>query len=189
MLLSCTPPSSAIVIDSTELAKQAPIVNFQTVEPQGIYRGGQPWNEADWTFLKGIGVKTVVKLNQYANGENTLQQERSEAEKHGIQLIELPMQPEDWPHNWNLWVTPSPDKLKAAEQAIANKGNWPVFVHCSHGQDRTGLVVAVYRVAHNNYCKDKAYNEMKLYHHNTFLFGLKNVLYSADVKEHADCIP
>ncbi len=65
MLLSCAPPPpSAIVIDSTGQAKQAPIVNFQTLEPQGIYRGGQPRNETDWTFLKGIGGKTVVKFKQ-----------------------------------------------------------------------------------------------------------------------------
>ncbi len=131
----------------------------------------------------------MVKLNQYAKGDDTVQQEELEARNHGIHLIELMMQPEDWPHNWNLWVAPSPDKLKAAEQVIADKDNWPVFVHCSHGKDRTGLVVALYRVAHNNYCKDKAYKEMKLYQHNPFLFGLKNVLYSDDVKEHADCIP
>ncbi|WP_155510414.1 tyrosine-protein phosphatase [Pseudomonas fluorescens] len=64
----------------------------------------------------------------------------------------------------------------------------PLWVHCSHGKDRTGLVVALYRVAHNNYCKDNAYKEMNDYGHNRLLFGLKNVLYSDDVKEHADCI-
>ncbi len=189
MLPSCAPPPpSDFLTDSTGQAKQVPIVNFHIVEPQGIYRGGQPQDETDWTFLKGIGVKTVVKLNEYAKGDNTVQQEVLEARNHGIKLIQLPMQPEDWPHNWNLWVTPSPDKLNAAEHEIANKDNWPVFVHCSHGKDRTGLVVALYRVAHNNYCKDNAYKEMNDYGYNRLLFGLKNVLYSDDVKEHADCI-
>lgn len=34
------------------------------------------------------------------------------------------------------------------------------YVHCSHGQDRTGLVIAVYRVTHDHWTKAQAEKEM-----------------------------
>ena len=36
----------------------------------------------------------------------------------------------------------------------------PVFVHCQRGADRTGLAVAVYRVAVEGWSKEKAIEEM-----------------------------
>jgi tyrosine-protein phosphatase SIW14 len=33
-------------------------------------------------------------------------------------------------------------------------------VHCTHGQDRTGLVVGLYRTIHDGWTKTDAYREM-----------------------------
>ena len=37
----------------------------------------------------------------------------------------------------------------------------PVFVHCKHGVDRTGAMIAIWRVAKENWSADKAYDEMR----------------------------
>ncbi|MET1083638.1 MAG: tyrosine-protein phosphatase [Burkholderiales bacterium] len=34
-----------------------------------------------------------------------------------------------------------------AIEVLEDSGNGKVLVHCSHGKDRTGLVIAVYRCA------------------------------------------
>jgi protein tyrosine/serine phosphatase len=165
----------------------APINNFQIVDVNGLYRGGQPTEERDWVYLKNIGIRTVIKLNKYSS----LKEERDElssAKEHGINVIEIPMQPEDWPHNWNLWAAPTNEQVNKAVRALEHKENWPVYIHCSHGKDRTGLIVAIYRVRNNNYCKNTAYNEMNFYGANVFLFGPRHVLYGEDIKENAGCI-
>jgi protein tyrosine/serine phosphatase len=171
----------------------APIDNFQVVEivsQNGLYRGGQPIENDkrdDWKYLKSIGVKTVIKLNRYSSYGNE-DNELSSAKRHGINVKEILMQPEDFPHNWNLWATPTDEQIEAAVSMLEDKKNWPIYIHCSHGKDRTGLIVAIYRVRNDKYCKSKAANEMDFYGANPFLFGLKRILYRKDINENINCI-
>ena len=44
---------------------------------------------------------------------------------------------------------------------VANPENQPVFVHCRQGVDRTGMMVAAYRVVVQDWTKDKAIAEMR----------------------------
>jgi protein tyrosine/serine phosphatase len=39
----------------------------------------------------------------------------------------------------------------------------PVYVHCAGGRHRTGSMVAVYRMVHDGWTVDKAYDEMLAY--------------------------
>jgi tyrosine-protein phosphatase SIW14 len=49
----------------------------------------------------------------------------------------------------------------------------PVLVHCQHGQDRTGLVIAAYRVRVLGWAKQAAWNEALQYGYRDWLnFGL-----------------
>ena len=49
----------------------------------------------------------------------------------------------------------------------------PVLVHCEHGEDRTGLVVACYRVQVNHWTKEEAWAEALKYGYRNWLnFGL-----------------
>ena len=55
---------------------------------------------------------------------------------------------------------------------MIKKSNEPVLVHCWHGSDRTGTVVAAYRMAFQNWSKEQAIDEFKQggygYHHNVY---------------------
>ena len=37
----------------------------------------------------------------------------------------------------------------------------PILVHCWHGSDRTGVVIAMYRLVFENYSKDEAIRELR----------------------------
>ena len=43
---------------------------------------------------------------------------------------------------------------------VSDSNSVPVFVHCQHGADRTGLMCAIYRIAVQGWSKDEAIKEM-----------------------------
>lgn len=186
LLFGCATPTQRSADISTQEPHPSPINNFQVVIADGVYRSGQPHGEADWKYLKAIGITTVVKLNKFSSDEDEEEEFRL-AEKHNIKVVPIYMQPEDFPYNWNPWVSPDLKDLMQAIKVLENRGNGKVLVHCSHGKDRTGLVVAVYSVRNKNLCKDAAYEQMKYYGANPILFGIKPVLDSTDIMENPGC--
>jgi tyrosine-protein phosphatase SIW14 len=136
------------------------VPNFYSLDGN-IYRGGQPTTEG-WAYLKSIGVTNVVKLN-----------EKSEA----VDKTDLPVN--YYPINVADQVLLKPSK-KTVDGAVSHITP-NTYVHCEHGQDRTGLIIGVYRVTHDHWSKEKAYNEMIGYGFHKSLHGL-NDYWEDDVK-------
>ena len=192
ILTACAAPTQPSAVIARISPDPAPIFNLRVVSPDGtdsanaVYRSGQPRGDAEWNYLKKMGIKTVVKLNEFSPDVNE-SEERSLAEKHNINLIRIYMPPEDFPHDWNPWAHPNEKALMQVVAALENNDNLPALVHCSHGKDRTGLVVAVYSVRNKKYCKDAALNEMEYYGTSSFLYGLKPMIDSPNIKPSPDC--
>lgn len=130
------------------------IENLFAVEPD-IFRGGDPTPEG-WNWLKGEGVRTVVKLNTKAEGTDAL------AEKLGMIVYRFPI---CWFYQ-TIWH-PSQSLLKQAVALVQPHA----FVHCEHGEDRTGLVIGCFRLS-QGWTKDDAYDEMLGHHFHIGLQGL-----------------
>lgn len=107
--------------------------NFGVVVRDGIYRGGQP-GEKQLEYLRDLGVRTIVKLNHRQLG-----QERVLAARLGMKLVSLPLDPS------SVGEKPSCAVVAEAIALLSDRSSWPVYVHCSHGRDRTGFVVGAYR--------------------------------------------
>src|SRR5258707_1176281 len=105
------------------------IVNLSEVT-RGIWRGGQPTDEG-WNWLKESGITRIVKLNLEAEGSDTA------ATALGFQLIYTPIDLDD-----QLLFRPKLETVKSATDAI----QLGTFIHCEHGQDRTGLIVGCWRI-------------------------------------------
>lgn len=136
-------------------ATRAPhgLPNFSTVEP-GIYRGGQPTVEG-WKYLKSIGVKTVIKLNQGTDDW---------AMTNGMRIISRPIS--FWEQTFG-----QPDR-SALDTAISSISGEGTYIHCAHGWDRTGLMVGEFRVRKEKWPKEKAYAEMLEHNFHPILRGL-----------------
>jgi len=107
-----------------------------------LYRGAQP-EAAGFGSLKELGIKTVVNLR-------SLHSDRSFCAKHGLRYVKISAQA------WEAEEEEVVDFLKT----LADETGLPVFVHCQHGADRTGLMVAVYRIAVEGWSKEEAIAEM-----------------------------
>ncbi len=123
------------------------IPNFYQVD-EILYRGGQP-NQEGWNKLKSLGIKTVISLRG-KDGESL--QEEELVKSLGMQFYNLPM---------SVYKRPTDKQVIAFLEIILTKDNQPVFVHCSSGRDRTGAMIAMYRVLVSGLTIKQAYNEAK----------------------------
>jgi tyrosine-protein phosphatase SIW14 len=122
------------------------IPNFRPVPGNpSVYRGGQPKSQVGWAYLQSIGVSNVVKLN--------LESEASDSDARA-----LGMTVHYFPINTLHQVLLKPDRSAVSNAVAAIKPG--TYVHCKHGQDRTGLIVGCKRVWQDGWAKTNAWNEM-----------------------------
>ena len=134
------------VLAGTSPGLSSPIKNFYQVDT-GVYRGAQP-TEDGIKYLAKIGVKTVLDLRA---GD-----ERSEAEEKlvaaaGMKYVNVPMSGR----------TPPTEAQISRVLAILEAGSGSVFVHCKRGADRTGVVIASYRIDRDGWNNAQALSEAK----------------------------
>lgn len=113
----------------------------------GIFRGGLP-TEQGIRKLKEMGIKTIVNIE---NSKRRIEQEREWAQKYNLNFISLPM---EW------MVAPTDELVDEILKTIQDTSKQPVYLHCRHGKDRTGIVAGIYRVEIQGWSADKAYSEM-----------------------------
>lgn len=140
------PPGTRI---SEHLLNLPGIENVGRVAP-GIYRGAQPLPEG-YATLKAMGIRTVVNLR-------TTHDERAAVEAAGMRYIAEP-----------LYLTGEVDRaaVERVVAALVDSANQPVFVHCRQGRDRTGIVIAAYRLRHGGWRYTDARSEMDAFGFNT----------------------
>ena len=109
---------------------------------EDLYRGAQPSAEG-MKQLEQLGVKTVVNLRSSHSDRDELKG-TSLAYEH----IEM-----------TAWNPESKDIVRFLK-IVSDSNSVPVFVHCQHGADRTGLMCAIYRIVVQGWSKDEAIKEM-----------------------------
>jgi protein tyrosine/serine phosphatase len=123
------------------------ISNFGVVDGR-IFRGAQPKGQ-DYSALKAVGVTTIIDLREDARKDS-----RSEAEAAGLKYVNIPLVDKQ---------TPTEENAAAFLKAVDDPANGVVYVHCAGGRHRTGSMIAVYRMTHDKWTLDQAYDEMLKY--------------------------
>ena len=107
-----------------------------------LYRGGQPTRQGYEELVK-MGIKTVINLRVTPQNK---------------QLIAgLPLTVYQVPINPVMLNTESVDEVL---KLLSNPANYPIYIHCRYGSDRTGTMVALYRMTVEDWPREHAIQEM-----------------------------
>jgi tyrosine-protein phosphatase SIW14 len=134
--------------------------NFFKVNER-LYRGGQP-KAGGVGKLAQLGIKTIINLR----GEDQLTRaEEAEAKAAGLAYINIPMPGLSRPSRY---------QVSQVMAIVEREESWPVFIHCKRGSDRTGIIVALYRISHDEWTDDQALSEAKRFGLSWIEFGMKD---------------
>ena len=117
------------------------LANWYRVD-DGLYRSLQP-DRKGFEEVRKAGIRTIIDLRA-GHSDAPL------VEGLGFELVEVPLRA------WHF----TDDQILSGLKAI-QAGPKPVLVHCQRGADRTGVVIAAYRVVVQGWSKDEAIAELK----------------------------
>lgn len=129
-----------------KLVSEARGVDYAAAVAPGIYRGGVPDKEGV-AWLKEHGIRTVVNLRHY-HGDS----EGELVEAAGLKYVRIPLSSTD---------APRPEQVELFLRTVTDPANQPVYVHCLHGVDRTGAMIATYRMQVQGWSNADALAEME----------------------------
>ncbi|WP_207420097.1 tyrosine-protein phosphatase [Desertivirga brevis] len=108
---------------------------------EGIFRSEQPGRN-DFSALEEMGLTEVLSVRRFWNDDRKT--------KHtGLKTHHISMKAGDIVEH---------KVVKALKVIRDRKG--PLLIHCWHGADRTGMLVAMYRMVFQNWPKEAAIDEM-----------------------------
>ena len=116
----------------------------------GLTRGGEP-SEADLKYLHDKGYKTIVSFLDN-------QAESAYVVKSGMKYVNIPI------HS-NMFSAQAPTDAQVREflSLVKDSTQYPMFIHCHAGKDRTGAMSAIYRMEVCGWTKDEALEEMRAF--------------------------
>lgn len=133
-------PAGAIAEACTQ-PLDSKISNSCVVAEQMLWRGARPDAEAAAALID-LGVKTVVSLELILNDRKAFEKAQPKTVAYSeIQYFQI----RDWEPLVVLSHT-AVDNHVAQFIAITRTQAKPIYVHCRSGQNRTGIMVAAYRI-------------------------------------------
>ncbi len=133
--------SPVVCVFPAKSIKKPGLQNLYQVS-EDLYRGAQP-DEEGFRQLEAMGIQTVVNLHAW-HADLDMMKDTNLRYEH------IPM----------TVLNPKDDDVVRFLQIVTDKKRTPVFVHCEHGSDRTGTLVAIYRIVVCGWSKDEAIKEM-----------------------------
>lgn len=156
LLLGCASPAPRG--DACDMPLHAQVMNACVVRKDVLWRGAKP-DQVAAADLLDLGVRTVVNLELLHDDRDAFR----DARPHLSQPLKVDyFRIREWEPN----VILNPDVLDrhvAEFLAITRTQPQPIYVHCRSGQNRTGVMIAAYRVLEENQSVERAIAEMERY--------------------------
>jgi protein tyrosine/serine phosphatase len=131
--------------DSSVDAKTIPQFNSVTSD---IFRGGRPSDDDMASLKANQHIRLVINVEDQAAA---VAHEQSVAQNLGMDYFASAM-------TW--YITPTDAQVNEILAKLQDPKNFPIYLHCLHGQDRTGMIIGIYRVEVQGWTPEKAYQEM-----------------------------
>lgn len=139
--------------------------NLYQVSPT-LYRSAMP-DAPGFESLQRMGIASVLSLRWHADPE-------ASTAGVGPKRLHIPIR------TWDL----DEDQVVQFLRLASDPANQPMLVHCKHGADRTGTMVAAYRIVVQGWSKEDALAEMKTeqYGHHWIWANLRHFIRDMDVE-------
>jgi protein tyrosine phosphatase (PTP) superfamily phosphohydrolase (DUF442 family) len=128
------------------------IPNFGEVTPT-LFRGAQPSHKG-FESLSKMGIAIVVDLR----GGGEANREQQEVAALGMRFVDIP---------WRC-LSPADRDFAKFLALLHDNAHKKIFVHCHMGVDRTGMMIASYRMAEQGWTAEEALREMHAFGFNSF---------------------
>jgi protein tyrosine/serine phosphatase len=146
----------------------AGLPNFHKVDDH-VYRGAQPTPQG-FRNLASLGIRTVVDLRGPEHSEAA---EKKIVEEDGMRYVGIPMRG---------MTSPTDKQISDALKLMNDPASGPVFIHCRRGADRTGAVIACYRISHDHWDTARAQDEANNFGMNFFELAIRRYVARYDRK-------
>ena len=150
--------AAAVVAWYAGLRNRFEPMNFGVVEPGKIFRSGQISKQVMRQTLVNNRIGVIIDLSSRWEETPDAQAERAIAKQLGIERINLTLR-------GNGVGNPNVYPQVLADIVRANHDGKAVLVHCQSGAQRTGGIVAAYRILVEGRPQDAAFAEMSEYGH------------------------
>ncbi|MGJ8549570.1 phosphatase domain-containing putative toxin [Winogradskyella wichelsiae] len=127
--------------DTIKQIRGADFKNLYQVNEK-LYRSEQP-SKIGFNMLEEMGIKTILNLRRRWSNKR-------KAKEFDFKLIHQPIKTKQLNED---------DILNALR--VIQSAEQPVLVHCWHGSDRTGTIIAAYRMVIQNWTKASAIEEFQ----------------------------
>ncbi len=121
------------------------VPNFGEVTPR-LYRGGQPTKKG-FEGLAKMGIVIVVDAREFH------ERERNEVTSLGMRYVAIP---------WHCFY-PKDAIFAQFLEVLRESPEKKIFIHCNLGDDRTGMMIAAYRMAEQGWTAEEAKKEMEAF--------------------------
>jgi len=143
---------------------------------EGLVRGSQP-SRGGAKVLERLGVKTIVDLRSSYDHTDEI---GDAAKRLGLGYYWIPM---------SVWDPPTDEQAKSFVSLVSDQSKGPFFVFCTDGLNRTGMMCAIYRVAHDHWDADTALKEADQLGFSPYYWSLRQYVWTYARKFRPDAVP
>lgn len=125
---------------------------FQTITPGKVYQSGAIPPADLVETIREHGIRTVIDFRRGNDDQGTVHEEAQALTAAGLTHVHLP-----------TGQVPPPETVASFLKVMDDPSRYPVLIHCFHGEGRSSLFVALYRIEYEGWSNEQARQATRLF--------------------------